>query len=177
MFHSQTGSDLPNGNLWLKEKILTGKDGLPLLPSHCLSPQVPLPAPQVRTTHHSSLKMCSLSRTDLPFRFFLLHSPTPSRCPFSKCRKTYKLCQCDYKHLPFIDYYYVEGFQSTYMHSPALMRQAEHASSPFYRCSKPDSESSQVERLARGRVRPPNQFDFQYVLAFKEQAFNKHLKT
>lgn len=48
MFHSQTGSDLPNGNPWLKEKILTGKDGLPLLPSHCLSPQVPLPAPQVR---------------------------------------------------------------------------------------------------------------------------------
>lgn len=78
------------------------------------APSLPLtqvPSPNLSGMHYSAwLFKDVFSLQDQSLLNLLLHPPTLSRCP--KCRKTFKLCQCDYEHLPFIDYY-VDGFQST----------------------------------------------------------------
>ena len=133
LFHSQTRSDLPNVNPLPQLQILTGQGCLALSPLLSASS----PSPRACITHYSCFKTCSLSRTDLSFWLSsnILH---PFKMSIFKVQKNIQLCQCDYRHLPFIDNY-VDGFQSTYMHSTVFMKQARRASPLFYRCSKPDS--------------------------------------
>lgn len=78
------------------------------------APSLPLaqdPSPSLSGMHYSARLLKDVfPLQDQSLLTFLLHPSTLSRCP--KCRKTFKSCQGDYKHLPFIDYY-VDGFQST----------------------------------------------------------------
>ena len=112
LLHSQTKGDLPNVNLCLnwrsaQARVATSYCSSPRLLSNCS------PAPGLYSSL-GCLKTWSLLRQDWPvFLTSLRHPPLPSRCPFSKCRKTFNCVNAmTSKHLPFIDNY-VDGIQST----------------------------------------------------------------
>lgn len=155
VFHSPR-KDLPNVNLPPEDDCNQAK--ATSSPAPCTSSQPLLPAPQSCTTHCNCLiTMCSLSRTHLSSWCFCYSLP-PHQDSIFKTKLSLSCVNAIIDH-------YIDG-----LHAQHCFWQAGQASFPFYRCSKPDSESVKV---VRDGFRPPTTFKVCQLLKTKHAIYTQ----